>query len=80
MSERKRRNFDWAWSTLRDLYYQDGGFHTAGELAKAMGISRNTAKKYLDELITTGTVVRKEVTGANWQTWQIYQAVLPDTQ
>lgn len=80
MTERKRRDYDWTWTTLRDLVYSDGGFHTAGEVGRVMGISRNTAKKYLDELIKTGTVVSKDVTGANWQTWKVYRHVEPSDE
>lgn len=80
MTEKKRNLYDWVWRTMREHQFSGDVWHTAGQVGKMLGISRNTAKKYLDELITTGTVVRKEVTGSNWQTWSIYQAILPDTQ
>lgn len=79
MSKQQAR-YDWTWRTMREMQYAGDDWNTAGEVAKAMGISRNTAKKYLEELITTGTVVPKEITGSNFQTWTLYMAILPDTQ
>lgn len=75
MTERKRNTFDWVWRTMRGLQEAGSGWNTAGEVAKAMGISRNTAKKYLDELIGTEAVQDQKIPGKNRQEMTVYYAV-----
>jgi len=75
MSEKERNKFDWTWNALARLNENKGRDATAGELARAMGISRNTAKKYLTELIRTGTICAVDCIGKNHQSMTCYKAI-----
>lgn len=78
MTQKQIININWTWAELNQLCKYIGGAVTAGELAKAMGISRNTAKKYLQQLITNGGAASQEVDGLNKQKWTIYYAIQPE--
>jgi len=55
----KNMRISWLWlQALMSCIPSSGGGVTAGTVAKAMGQSRNTAKKYLDMLERDGQVVK----------------------
>lgn len=54
----KEMRITWLWlKALEAAIPSSGGGVTAGRVAKEMGQSRNTAKKYLDMLVADGQVV-----------------------
>lgn len=54
----KNVHMTWLWlKALEATIPNSGGGVTAGAVAKKMGQSRNTAKKYLDMLVEDGQVV-----------------------
>jgi response regulator of citrate/malate metabolism len=76
MTQRKVKQHDWTWTTLAQINASFNQSVTAGQVGQVMGICRNTAKKYLEELIKTGTCVRYETIGNNRMTMYTYRAVL----
>jgi len=55
----KEIRITWLWlKALESAIPSSGGGVTAGTVAKVMGQSRNTAKKYLDMLVEDGQVVK----------------------
>jgi response regulator of citrate/malate metabolism len=51
--------FDWVWRALKDTVSSNDGYPvSAGQVAKTMQVSRNTAEKYLEKLIITGEAAR----------------------
>lgn len=55
----KQEKIAWLWlKALEACIPSSGGGVTAGTVAKEMGQSRNTAKKYLDMLVADGQVVK----------------------
>lgn len=54
----KEMRITWLWlKALEACIPSSGGGVTAGAVAREMGQSRNTAKKYLDMLVEDGQVV-----------------------
>lgn len=78
MSDLKRAKFDLAWQQLRYLNLMYARFVTAGELAREMKISRNTAQKYLREMVELYTVTWKAQYGKNKQTMIVYEFIQPE--
>lgn len=60
MSTKERKVLDFYWSALRDLNAQCGRYVSVGELARDMGVARNTAKKYLQQMEKHGAVKSHE--------------------
>lgn len=65
----------WAWETLGQNQSVDRWGMTAGEVGKIMGISRNTARTWLEKLITTKDVAGTDVLGKNGQPMRLYMAL-----
>lgn len=80
MTEMKRAKYDAVWRMLWALNMESGRPRSAGEVGRALGISRNTAKKYLEELIETKTVIAHKFEGANGQWGMWYAVIIPPTQ
>lgn len=77
MTEITKAKYHAIWVMLHNLNQESGRGRTAGEIGKAVGMHRNTAKKYLDELIGTNTVRAEKTFGINNQTWTYYWAIKP---
>lgn len=75
MSNKERRELDKYWRALHEYNMEHKQAATAGELAKYMGIARNTARKYLKQLIATRTVEQIYIEYANGQTGSAYIAM-----
>lgn len=56
MSGRKRFVLDKAWLSLQECNETEGRMVTAGEFAKATGITRNTAHNWLIEMWGEGAI------------------------
>lgn len=79
MTEKVRMTFDWTWHVLQKENERAGTFVTAGQVAKAMGISRNTAKKYLDAMYDAKAIRKYATEGKNKQVHVGYFAIPQDT-
>jgi DNA-binding CsgD family transcriptional regulator len=60
MSTKERRVYDFYWGALRDLNAQCGRYVSEGELARDMGVSSNTAKKYLRKMLAMHAIKTHE--------------------
>jgi len=56
MPTKKRHALDLAWRCLEACNVRAGGPVTAGQLAKEMGVSRNTAHKRLMEMLAEDVI------------------------
>lgn len=75
MTTIEREKLRWAWETLGQNQSPDRWGMSAGEVGRIMGISRNTAKNWLDKLIETKDVSSTEVLGRNGQKMILYMAL-----
>lgn len=50
-----------AFAMLMEACVKNGRFATAGELAKMMGVSRNTAQKRIDVMLAEKAIEREKV-------------------
>lgn len=80
MSEIKRAQYDAVWRMLWNLNSESGNPRSAGQVGRALGISRNTAKKYLDELIETKTVIAHKFVWINGQQATFYAVIIPPSE
>lgn len=60
------------FAKLSELNCQTGGYVSIGELAKYVGQSRGTAKKYLKALAKSGEAVTEKRKHQNKITYQVY--------
>lgn len=61
MTTKQRFALDHAWGQLALECDEQGRMVSAGELAKRMGISRNTAQKRLIEMVVEGAILFEQV-------------------
>lgn len=56
MTVKKKFALDFAWKQLQACCEEHGRMVTAGELAKCMGVTRNTAHNRLREMLEEGAI------------------------
>jgi len=78
LSQTQRVKLDWAWHTLRDANVTRDEPITAGELGRTMGISRNTAKRYLDIMVVFLSVRVEIYEAKNHHPQSMYWAISPE--
>lgn len=61
------------YAKLSELNHQTGQYASVGELAKYVGQSRGTARKYLEALKKSGEVVTEKRKHQNKITYQVYR-------
>jgi len=61
----KQEKLNWWERELSTLNVAKGGYVSAGEMARAVNMSRNTAQKYMFELVESGRAVWALVNSRN---------------
>lgn len=61
----KQEKLSWWQRELKALNKEKGGFVSAGEVARSVNMSRNTAQKYMFALVESGKATWALVNGRN---------------
>lgn len=75
MSTKERKLYDFYWGALRDLNAQLGRYVSVGELAREMGVTRNTAQKYVLGMEKHGAVKSHDYEFPNKVVGKVYAIV-----
>lgn len=75
MSIKERKVYDFYWSALRDLNAQTGRYVSVGELARELGVTRNTAQKYILGMERHGAVKSRDYEFPNKTIGKVYAII-----
>jgi Mn-dependent DtxR family transcriptional regulator len=75
MSTKERKILDFYWGALRDLNAATHRYVSVGELAREMGVARNTASKYLKAMLKHGAIKSHDYEFPNGTIGKVYAIV-----
>ena len=75
MSTKQMHTLNYWWSMLESTTAREGGSVSAGQVAKEAGTARNTAKKWLEELVKNGAAVSDKIIGRNHSEKVVYYVI-----
>lgn len=77
MKQMEQNRYTMILSALEKAVGEVGGYVTAGRVASAAGVSRNTAKKWLEKLYNQDRVLKKRGVHVNYQDKAGYSHIPP---